>query len=73
MSTRKKSKKRKDPLAGLDKVTADLYRAVENYVKAHEGSLIVIGGIEVQHWPGDDGYKFKVAVKCLGRAPSYSA
>jgi hypothetical protein len=66
-----KTKRRRDPLAGLDKATADLYRAVQNYVKAHDGSVIVIGGIDLVQMPGDGEMKYRVAVRCLGKRPVF--
>jgi hypothetical protein len=47
-----------------------LYKAVDDYVKSLGGSVIVIGGIEVQEWPVDSQFEFKIAVRCLGKKPS---
>lgn len=49
-----------------------LYKAVENYVRKSGGKVIVIGGIQIQEWPGDGKFKFTVAVKCCGRKPKFS-
>lgn len=51
----------------------DLYNAVISYVESGGGKLTVIGGIEVQEWPQDNAGIFKVAVKCLGRKPTFVA
>jgi hypothetical protein len=61
-------KKAKDWLAGR---TPDLqlYRAVRRYVESLGGSIVVIGGIEVQEWPGEPMGKYRVAVSVLGRKP----
>jgi hypothetical protein len=70
----KKSKKRKPRFRVMRFRKGDhshnLLAAVQKYVHAHGGSLIVIGGIEVQRWPGDGEHKFKIAVGCLGTAPT---
>ena len=42
--------------------------AISNWVQANGGNLIMVGGMEIQHW-GDGIGKFRVAVKCLGRPP----
>lgn len=48
---------------------AALYKAVQKYVEAFGGGLVVIGGITIQKWPQDNKGIFHVAVKCLGREP----
>jgi hypothetical protein len=63
---------KKKPAKKLDAATDRLYKAVDNYVRAKGGSLIVIGGIQIQEWPGDPAMVFQVAVKCMGRKPAYS-
>lgn len=42
--------------------------AVSNFVKARGGTVLVVGGIEIQDWQDGVG-KFRVAVHCTGRAP----
>lgn len=64
----KVAKKKRDPLAGRAP-DMQLYRAVRRYVESLDGSIVVIGGIEVQEWPGDPQGKFRVAVNVLGRKP----
>ena len=49
-----------------------LYRAVLRYVESKGGKLLVIGGIQVQRWPEDGEYNFRIAVKCTGSMPEYS-
>lgn len=46
----------------------NLLAAVQHWVKARGGSLVVLGGIEVQDWFDGPGL-FRVAVKCLGTSP----
>jgi len=53
----------------LSKPTSALYKAVENYVKSKGGNLVVIGGIQIQQWPGDGEYKFTVGIQCVGHKP----
>lgn len=52
-------------------VTDRLHLAVLEFVEAHGGSVIVAGGIEVQDWV-DGAHKYRLAVRCVGRAPSMS-
>ena len=47
----------------------NLLAAVQHYVMGKGGDLVVIGGIEIQRWPGDAVGLFRVAVRCLGNAP----
>lgn len=47
----------------------NLLAATQHWVEANYGALVVVGGIEVQTWPGDNAHNFRVAVKCTGRAP----
>lgn len=67
--TRKRSKAKADPLAGRTP-ELHLYRAVRRYVESLGGGVVVIGGIEVQEWPGDPQGKYRVAVSVLGRKPA---
>lgn len=57
------------------KLTAEdsLYAAVANYINKHGGSAVVIGGIQVQQFPEDGELNYRVAVKCTGRKPEFSA
>lgn len=71
MKRKKKAKKEKRfPMLGRS-LHDRLYRAVVNYVEAHGGSLIVIGGIDVQQFPTDRVGNFRVAVRCTGRPPVF--
>jgi hypothetical protein len=47
----------------------NLYEAVAQYIEKNGGSVIVIGGIEIQQWPHDPMGKFRVAVSLLGKIP----
>ncbi len=46
--------------------------AVQRYVEAHGGKLLVIGGIEVQDWH-EGAFLFRVAVRCMGQVPKLEA
>lgn len=50
-----------------------LYKAVQDFVEQGGGKVFVVGGIEVQEWPGDHEFCFRVAVKCTGRKPALPA
>jgi len=47
----------------------NLLAAVQHYVLANSGEIVVIGGVEVIEMPHDAGGKFRIAVGCLGRKP----
>lgn len=64
-----RTKKKRDPLAGLRDPTSQLYRAVRRYVESKGGSILVIGGVQVEQWPGDGEFKFVVGIRCMGRKP----
>ena len=66
------SSRKRDALAGRDP-TMQLYRSIRLYVESNGGSLVVIGGIEVQQWPGEPEHAYKVAVKVMGRKPEFTA
>jgi len=67
-----KKKGQRRPAKGIDRYTDRLYKAVAAYVKNRNGSLVVIGGIQVIEWPGDGVGKFTIGIKCLGKKPVYS-
>ena len=47
----------------------NLLAAIQHWVEANAGALVVVGGIEVQTWPGESKHNFKIAVKCTGTPP----
>lgn len=47
----------------------NLHAAVQHFVKAHGGSLVLTGPIQIIREPFDPESKFKVALCCMGRAP----
>jgi hypothetical protein len=69
---KRKAKKSRDPLAGKRDATSQLYRAVRRYVVGNGGNIAIIGGIQVQECPGDNEYKYTIAVRCTGRKPSFA-
>jgi hypothetical protein len=69
MKTKTKKKKR-DPLAGDRTPTGQLYRAVRRYVESKGGTILVIGGVQVEQWPGMSELNFVLGVRCMGRKPT---
>ena len=67
-STKSRASRKRDVLAG-NTPDLQLYRGVRRYVESLGGSVIVIGGIEIQEWPDDPAGKYRVAVSVLGRRP----
>lgn len=47
----------------------NLQAAVQHWVKAKGGDIVLIGAIEVQQWPGEGVGNYRIAVRCMGRAP----
>ena len=43
-----------------------LNKAVESYVNKRGGKIIVIGGIEIQQWPDESQFNFRIAIRCAG-------
>jgi hypothetical protein len=64
--------KKKHKIASIPKHVDQLYKAVDAYVKKNGGKLVIVGGIQIQEWPGDGAMVFHVAVKCLGRKPAFN-
>lgn len=68
----KKKVNRKRLITGRDPVD-QLYRAVQRYVLANKGTLIVVGGISVMELPGDAEHSnFYICVKCTGGKPEFA-
>lgn len=61
----KKTRKPIDP-------TNALYAAINAYVKSKGGSIVVIGGIQIQQWPDDLKFNYTVAIKCTGQLPKFA-
>jgi hypothetical protein len=51
----------------------NLLKAAGDWVRAHGGDVIVAGGIQVQRWPEDPEFTFRIAVRCTGKQPVPSA
>ncbi|HEY4281467.1 MAG TPA: hypothetical protein VGM62_00275 [Chthoniobacterales bacterium] len=60
---------RRAALRDIEATTGNLYEAVAQYVENNGGSIIVVGGIEIQQWPHDPKGKYRVAVSLLGAIP----
>ncbi len=52
-----------------DRAADRLLKAVAHWIETHGGKAIIVGGIEVQDFH-EGKYKFKVAARCVGRAPT---
>ena len=46
-----------------------LLHAVADYVASIGGKAIVVGGIQISHWPGEK-LNYRVSVKCTGKRPT---
>jgi len=69
MTDKPTTKARIAKLRGKDPASK-LQRAVVEYVESRGGRVIVIGGVELIQFPGDEGsFNFRIAVKCTGTAP----
>lgn len=64
----KKKKPKYRPITGRDP-TSQLYRAIVRYVESKKGDLLVIGGVQIEEWPGDRPGMFVVGVRCMGCKP----
>lgn len=66
-----KATRKPSVIKGRD-ATSQLYRAVERYVTEKGGSVLVIGGIEIQSM-ANPSFNFKLAIQCTGKLPSVAA
>ena len=49
--------------------THNVLAAVSRWIRAHNGTDVVIGGVEVIQFPGDAAFNYRVAVKVTGKLP----
>lgn len=68
----KKRRKAKKKPAAIPAHIDRLYMACANYVRKAGGSVLVIGGVTVQEWPGDGPHRFTVGIKCTGTKPPFA-
>jgi hypothetical protein len=47
----------------------NIHVAVQRWIHANGGTLVVSGGLELQDWQEGLG-KYRVALRCLGRRPT---
>lgn len=68
----KKKKKPKLTTLRFRKNDADhnLLAAVQHWVKAHGGSLVLVGGAGILHYGSADELRFQVVINCLGKRPA---
>lgn len=50
-------------------VTDRLYKAVVDFIDAKKGKVVVIGGVEIQQFPDDSEFTFRLAVRITGKKP----
>jgi hypothetical protein len=46
----------------------NLLAATQHFILSRGGKLVMVGGIEIQQWPADTPYSFRVGVRCMGRS-----
>lgn len=61
-------KKKSGPSWGRDP-GSQLLKTATRYIESNGGKVIVIGGIQLQHWPEDQNDVYYLAVKFTGRKP----
>ena len=49
----------------------ELYKAVQKYVEANGGSVLVIGGVQLIQMPDSLKYNYTIGVKCTGVPPVF--
>lgn len=50
--------------------TGKLYKAIQEYIEGRGGKVLVIGGVQILHYPGDPKYKYFISIQFTGRSPS---
>ena len=63
------SKKRQAIWIGQEDEAGTLLAAARDYIEAHNGKLVVLGPIELQHWPDDSRHTFRLAIRFTGKPP----
>ena len=65
-------RKRRAPRLQFRKVDPEhnLLVAAAHFIESRGGKALVLGGAEIQKWPGDPPGKFKLAVSIVGRPPN---
>jgi len=61
--------KKKLPKWGRDP-ESQLLKAATNYIEKNGGEVIIIGGLQIQHWPEDNQSNYRLAIKFTGRKPN---
>lgn len=46
-----------------------LFEAAVAYIKRYKGKAVIIGPIELQHWPEDHKNTFRLAIRFTGKPP----
>ena len=53
------------------RATDALHCAAETFIRAYGGSAVVIGGVEIQRWPGEFSFNYRLAIRVTGMPPKY--
>ena len=53
----------------MSKVDDNLYKAVQEYIEDADGSVVVIGGVEIIKMPLDLKYNYRLAIRITGQLP----
>lgn len=69
-SRKARPKNKSDLFGGKRDPATSLLRAVRRFVMWKGGTVLVIGGIQVQEWPGEGKFKYRIAVQCMGKRPA---
>ena len=52
---------------------ASVHRVIAAYVAHLGGRVVVSGPIQIQNWPGEGKFRYRIALCCLGRKPKACA
>jgi hypothetical protein len=55
-----------------DRITVAMYKAVQRYVEAYGGSVVVVGGVSIAQGLSDRALNYSVAIHCTGEVPAYA-
>lgn len=50
--------------------TDKLYDAVIEYIESRGGKVFILSGVEIQHFPEDAKFNFRLAIRFTGRKPA---
>jgi len=47
-----------------------LLKAAVNYIEKNGGTAVIVGGIEIQKWPEDQDFNYRLAIRITGLRPN---